>query len=230
MSTYLQLCTYLRQETSDAGTGPSAVTSQAGELARIVNWIDRAYTELQQEKDWRWLRKSFTVSATSGVGAFAYTACTDTVSLAAIARFAKWYQKSFKCYLTSAGVGAEYGLHWLPWDDFRRIYRYGTQTNAPPCHVSENPIQEFVLGPIPNATYSVSGDYQLGPQLLTANGDIPEMPTRFHMLIVYEAMLKYGGNRAAPDAMMRAVTEGGRLHSALLRDQLPQISLGASLA
>ena len=230
MSTFLQLCTYLRQETTDSGTGPLAVTSQTGELARIVNWIDRAYTELQQEKDWRWLRKSFTVSATSGDGAYAYGDCTDTATSAVISRFSSWYPRTFKCYLTSAGVGAEYGLHWLPWDDFRRIYRYGTQTNGPPCHVSEDPTQAFVLGPIPDATYTVSGDYQKGPQLLTADGDIPEMPTRFHQLIVYEAMLKYGGHRAAPEAMVRAATEGARLRSALGRDQLPQITTGGPLA
>lgn len=230
MSTYLQLCTYLRAETSDAGTGPIAVTSQTGELARIVNWIDRAYTELQQEKSWRFLRKSFTVNTVASDGDYAYTDCTDTVTAIAIARFAFWYQKTFKCYLSSAGVGGEYGLHWLPWDDFRRIYRYGTQTNGPPCHVSEDPTQKFVLGPKPEAVYVVSGDYHLGPQLLTADGDIPEMPTRFQMLIVYEAMLKYGGHRAAPEAMLRAATEGARLRSALGRDQLPQITTGGPLA
>lgn len=230
MSTYLQLCTYLRQQTSDVGTGPSAVTSQTGELARIVTWIDNAWTELQQEKEWRWMRKSFTVSATSGDGDYAYTDCTDTVSLAAISRFSYWYKHTFKCYLTSAGVGGEYALRWLPWDEFRRIYRYGTQTNGPPVHVSEDPTQKFVLGPKPDATYTVTGDYQIGPQVLTADGDIPEMPTRYHMLIVYEAMLKYGGHRVAPEVMMRAATEGARLRSALGRDMLPQITRGAALA
>ena len=231
MSTYLQLCTYLRQETSDAGTGPSAVTSQTGELARLVTWIADAWTELQQEKDcWRWMRKSFTVSATSGDGAYAYGDCTDTVSLAVISRFSRWHKNTFKCYLTSSGVGAEYALHWLPWDDFRRIYRYGTQTNTAPCHVSEDPTQAFVLGPIPDATYTVSGDYQIGPQILAADGDTPEMPSRFHRLIVYEAMMKYGGNRVSPETMLRATTEGSRLRSALGRDQLPEITRGASLA
>ena len=230
MSTYLQLSTYLRQETSDVGTGPTAVTSQTGELARIVNWIDRAYTELQQEKDWRWLRKSFTVNTVASDGEYAYTDVTDTVSLIAPTRFAFWYKNTFKCYLSSAGVGGEYGLLWIPWEQFRRIYRYGTQTDGPPCHVSEDPTQKFVLGPEPDAVYVVSGDYHLGPQLLTANGDIPEMPTRFHMLIVYEAMQKYGGHRAAPEAMLRASTEGGRLYSALCRDQLPQITVGGPIA
>lgn len=231
MSTYLQLCASLRQATTDSGTGPSAVTGQTGELARIVQWVADAWHEIQQEQDsWRWMRKSFTVSATSGDGAYAFGDCTDTVSAVAIARWSRWHKSTFKCYLTSAGVGGEYALHWLPWEDFRRIYRYGTQTNAPPYHVSEDPTQAFVLGPIPDATYSVSGDYQIGPQTLSADGDTPEMPAKFHKLIVYDALIRYGFNRVAPEALQLAQVEGSRLSSALRRDQLPQISIGRSLA
>lgn len=196
-----------------------------------MQWIADAYTELQQEQDeWRWLRKSFTVNTVASDGAYAYTDCTDTVTAVAIARFSRWYQNSFKCYLSSAGVGGEYELYWLPWEQFRRIYRYSTQTDGPPVHVSEDPTQAFVLGPKPDAVYVVSGDYYLGPQILSADANTPEMPTRFHRLIVYDAMLKYGGHRAAPEAMLRAATESSRLRSALYRDQLPQITTGRSLA
>ncbi len=230
MSTYLQLCSKLRQQATDSGTGPSTVVGQTGELARFVTWIADSYTEIQQEKEWRWLRKSFTVNTVASDGEYAYTDCTDTVTLAAISRFSSWYKHEFKCYLSSAGVGGEYPLHWLPWEHFRARYRYGTQTDGPPCHVSEDPTQKFVLGPEPDAVYVVSGDYQKGPQTLAANADEPEMPSRFHDLIVYDAMIRYGLNRVAPEALQFAQVQGARLHGALVRDQLPEITLGASLA
>lgn len=233
MSTYLQLCTYLRSETTDAGTGPTAVTGNTGELARMVKWVADAWTELQQDReDWLWMRKSFTVDTVASDGAYEYTDCTDTVSAAAISRFARWYTgpEDWKCYLTSTGVSGEYFLPWLEWEDFKRLYRFGTQTNGPPAHVSMDPTQAFVLGPKPDAIYTISGDYQTGPQVMTADGDEPEMPARFHALIVYEAMSKYGGTRVAPEAMLRAVSEGGRLRFALELDQLPRMSYGAPLA
>lgn len=231
MSTFLQLADKLHQETMDAGSGPTAVTSQTGELKRIVQWVADAWTEIQQERDdWLFARKSFTVNTVAADGAYAYTDCTDTVSGVAIARFARWYRNSFKAYLSAGGVGAEYPLIWLEWERFRRIYRYGTQTDGQPAHVSMDPTQAFVLGPKPSAVYVVSGDYQIGPQILAADGDTPEMPSRFHQLIVYDAMRKYGGNRVAPEAMMRAVTEGPVLRAALERDQLPSITFGGSLA
>lgn len=230
-STYLQLCSQLRQEAVDSGTGPTAVTSQTGELARFVTWISDAYVELQQDReDWIWMRKSFTVSTVASTGEYAYTDCTDTVSAIAIARFARWYQYSFKCYLTSDGVGTEYPLRWIEWETFRRFYRYGTQTDGQPRHVSVNPLLQFCLGPKPDAVYTVSGDYHLGPQILAADGDTPEMPSRFHKLIVYEAMSKYGGSRVAPEAIMRANSEGGKLRSALEMTQLPQLTYGDALA
>lgn len=231
MSTYLQLCSQLRQSATDSGTGPTAVTGNTGELARFVTWIADYYTELQQEReDWLFLRKSFTVNTVSGTGEYAYTSCTDTATSLAIARFSGWYERTFKAYLSSDGVGSESPLRWMEWEDFRRVYRYGTQTNGQPIHVSRDPTLKFTLGPKPNAVYVVSGDYNKGPQILAADADEPEMPSRFHKLIVYGALIKYGFHRVAPEAIQLAQIEGSRLRAALELDQLPPMTYGDSLA
>ena len=230
MSTFLQLAQKLKRETVDSGS-ISTVVSQTGENLRFVSWLIDAWTEMQQDRDdWRWMRKSFTVNTVSGTGSYAYTACTDTVTAIAIARFSRWYRNTFKCYLTASGVGAEYPLTWMEWEQFRRIYRYGTQTDGQPVHFSQDPTGAFVLGPKPSAVYVVSGDYQIGPQTLALDADEPEMPAKYHNLVVYEAMAKYGGSRIAPEAMVRAIAEGGRLRDALEREQLPAITWGRPLA
>lgn len=240
MSTFLQLCQALRRESTDSGTGPSTVVGQSGELARMVNWIINAWVELQQDRDdWQWMRHGFTVNTAAGDGVYAYTDCTDTTvsPSAAISRFARWYEGSddngwpyLQSYRQSDGVGSGFPLIWLPWDAFRRLYRIGTQNNAQPLHVSADPQQNLVIGPTPDDIYVVSGDYQIGPQVLAQDVDEPEMPSRFHMLICYEALAKYGGNRIAPEAMVRAISEGGRLRQALEQNQLPRISFGSALA
>lgn len=231
MSTNLELCKDLRQETTDTGSGPSTVASQTGELGRIVKWVKDAWTDLQQAReDWLWMRKSFTVNTTASDGVYTYSDCTDTVTALAIARWARWYRDDFKIFLTSTGVSGETPLIWEDWEYFRHIYRYGTQTNGPPIHVSQDPTGAIVLGPVPDDIYTVSGDYQLAPQTLAVDGDTPEMPSRFHRLIVYEAMSRYGGNRVAPEAMLRAASEGGALRVALELDQLPKMSYGDALA
>lgn len=197
----------------------------------MVNWIKNAWIELQQEKDdWKWMRRSFTVQTVASDGEYAYTDCTDTTTSAVIARFAMWHKRWFQCYLTASGVGAEYRLDWMDWDAFKARYRFGTQTNGQPRHVSVDPSMKFCLGPKPDAIYTVTGDFQLGPQIMTVDADEPEMPSRFHMLIVYEALLKYGFFGVAPEAISRAQSESSRLRFALERDQLPTIRAGRSLA
>lgn len=231
MSTFLQLCQKLKEKTIDSGTGPSTTTGQVGQLAKLVSQISEGWARLQQDReDWKWMRKSFYVDTVASDGAYAYTDCTDTVSLVAIARFSRWYQDCFKAYLSSEGVGVEYPLIWMDWETFRRIYRYGTQTDGQPAHVSVDPTQAFVLGPKPSAVYRVSGDYQIGPQIMTADADIPEMPTRFHDLVVYEAMMEYGFNSVAPEALQFAQIEGSRLKNALELDQLPSMVYADPLA
>ena len=231
MSNFLTLCQELSQETVDAGNGPASVTNQTGQNRRFVTWVRDAWVEIQTSRDdWRWMRKSFTVNTVASDGSYAYSDCADTVTALAIARFARWYRNAFKAYLSSSGVGTEYPLTYMEWERFRRIYRYGTQTDGQPIHVSVDPTDAFVLGPKPDAVYVVSGDYQSGPQILAADADIPEMPTRFHKLVVYDAMAKYGGKNIAPEAMVRADAEGGPLRFALELNQLPALSFGGPLA
>ena len=237
MSTFLQLCSKLRQKTIDVGTGPTTVVSQVGQLGKIVTAIDDAWVELQQEReDWRWMRKSFTVPTVASTGEYAYnaTSLVDTVSLAAITRFGRWYQDKFTCYLTATGVSAEYQLFWMEWDTFKRLYRFGTQTDGQPAYVSIDPTGKFCLGPKPDAVYTVKGDYQIGPQIMSDADDpdaaIPEMPTRFHGLITYRGMIKYGLNAVAPEAIQEGDIEGIRLRNALELDQLPGMQWGDPLA
>ncbi len=231
MSTFLQLCAKLRQETTDSGTGPTTVVGQTGELARFVSWVCDSYTELQQDRDdWLFLRKSFTVNTVAGTGEYAYGACTDTATSALISRFSRWYRDTLRCYLSSAGVASEYRLIPLEWDVFRRLYRSGPQTDGQPVYVSFDPTDRIALGPEPSAVYVVTGDCQKGPQTLALDADEPEMPSRFHNLIVYEAMIRYGFNRVAPEALQFAQAEGSRLRGALELSQLPRMSVGEPLA
>lgn len=231
MSTFLALCQSLRQNATDSGVGPATVIGQTGELARFVSWVSDGYVDLQNDRqDWKWLHKYFTVNATAGDGDYAYADCNDAVTGVAIDRFSHWWQYEFKAYLTSDGVGTEYPLAWADWNWFRRIYRYGTQAPGQPRHVSVDNTMKFVLGPVPDAVYTVSGGYQRGPQILAVDADIPELPTRFHQLLMYEGLSRYGGNRIAPEAMVRAISEGGLLRSALEMDQLPTVGFGGPLA
>lgn len=237
MSTFLQLCDDASREMGVDSTGPTAVTNQTGEFLRIVNWVKNSYIELQNRYEyWRWMRKPFTVNTVASTDTYASTACTDTEAAAAISRFKRWWaddvDRPFTIYLQASGVSAQQRLIWVPYDYFKRVYKFGPQQSVtgPPIHVSVDDNNKIVLGPNPDAVYVVGGDFQRSAQILAADGDIPEMPANFHQLIVYMAMRKFAGYESAPEVMTRAVNEGNALMRQLEANQLPMIGMAAPLA
>lgn len=231
MSTFLQLCVHARRECRIAGTGPAAVTSQVGELERLVNWVANAYTEIQNKHpNWRWLRSSFTVNTVASDDTYAYGDLTDTGTSSPITRLSSFLPNEFKIYLTSAGVGTQHWLSYWQWDDFRRVYRIGTQNDGYPAVVTIDPANQVVLGAKPDAIYTVTGDYQKSAQILAADGDTPEMPSQFHYLIVYEAVRKYAAEVGDPGLWAAMKDEAAQMWRDLRQNQLPPSNYGNPLA
>ena len=107
MATFLELAQKLHRKALGIGgatTLPSAVTGQTGELQRIVEYIADAYTRIQTESDYKWLRRKFTLTTSASTDTYAYTACTDVLASAAISRFGRWRIEGAdrpKIYLTA---------------------------------------------------------------------------------------------------------------------------------
>ena len=238
MSTFLELCGELHAETSDSGSFPATVVGVTGQHARTVRWARNAWREIQnRHANWLWLRSTFTFNTTASDDTYAYVdaAVTDSRLVAAITRFSRWWliddegYPNIRSYLTSAGVSGEKYLGPLPWASFRDLYKKGSQTNNAPVHVSVDPQRNLVFGPKPDGIYTITGEYQMSAQVLSDDADTPEMPSDYHQLIVYYAMKKYAGNRAAPEAMARGVTEGNAIMRQLENNQRPQTVLGGPL-
>lgn len=228
---YLQLCQRMVQKCGIAGSGPSSVLNQTGELARVVNWINEAWLSIQEERaDWQWMRKS--VSFTT-----VYQQRYYTPAQCGISDFARWAmdtkENSFRCYLTSVGTASEIFLSYLEFETFRDTYVYGAMrtTYSRPVVITVAPDKSIGLGLAPDNTgYTITGDYFSTPTQMTANTDTPEMPDRFHMLIVYRAMMYYADYEQ--DAFLRQTAEAeyNRMLRRLTTEQLPEFLVGASLA
>lgn len=243
MSTFLELCVDAQRECDITGPPITAVTNQTGELNRLVQWMIQVWKEIQnRHTNWRWMRSRWTLNTTFTIGpitwvdAYAGTAANDAIAGALITRFARWLPfddrgaSNVKIYLSTAGVGTERWMSYLDWSSFIEIYKRGIVPNAPPAHYTIDPQNKLVLGPRPDATYILSGEYMKSAQILAAEGDIPECPPRFHDLLTYMVMQKYAGFESAPEVMSRGVKEGNRVMRQLEADQLPPMALAAPLA
>ena len=224
MSTFLQLCQNVARESGTiTGTQPAAVTGQTGRLAKVINMVAQAWIDIQNVHDnWLWMRTEFDDTAiTQSTGQ--YTA--DSWSLSDVG---EWITtpKSVWIHLTSGGVGNESELKWIEWDLYRQKYLKGTQTENRPIEFSISPAQEFCFGPVPDATYAVSGEYYATPQALAANGDVPNCPARFHNLIVWKAMLLLHEHDEAVIRIAEAMRHYPTELSVLGRSQLPKMFIG----
>ena len=235
---FLQIAKLLAREVDIAGTGPLSVLNQTGEFGNIVEWAREAYVDIQRSRGsrWRWLRREFTFNTTASDGVYAYGDVTDVVASAVINRFDSWDLKDPydppKIYLTASGISAQRWLSPLSWEAFKSLYRIGngnTMTGAP-VHISVDDADQIVLGPIPSDTYTITGRYKRGPQVLTTDADIPEMPEHFHKLIVWNAMLDYGYHQASAESLARAQVRGKPLMRQLENRQLPAMRLSRALA
>lgn len=224
---YLALVNRMRRECGVSGAALTTIVGATGESQRCAEWVQQAWIEMQEEhEDWAWLRK--TVSFQTVQGTQLYT--TTTVSAT---DHASWIPSSFRCYLTSAGYANEMHLTSMDYVSFRDTYIFNAfrTTQSRPISISATPgDNSLLLGPVPNDTYTVVGEYFKTPIELSADADIPEMPTRFHMAIVYKAMMHYGMYEAAPEVYQRGETRYKDMLNNLEVSQLLAFDIGGAMA
>ena len=225
----MNLLQLVNQTRTECGvTGPALVTvqNQTCESSRMVAWVQQAWIDIQTSKDdWLFLREPFTFNTVAQQWEY-------TAAQAGLTDFGNWKRDSFRCSSVGQNYGDEQLMNFMEWTTYRNLYRYANmrQTYARPVVVSITPDKSLAFGSIPDQAYVIDGEYYTQPVNLTLDTDTPGVPDRFHMIIVYRAMMYYAGYEAAPEVMARGEFEYRRLYSRLEIDQLPSITSGPPLA
>lgn len=226
MPTFLELAqTTARESGSVDPAAITAVTGLTGRPAKIVNWVAQAYTNIQRSRrDWGWLNAEFSYALVPGTAVY-------TPASFSLTRFANWqpdtcHYSPVTLYDPTIGVADEGPLRQITYQQWQTLYGRGDQSNLMrPVDWAVSPANEIMFGPYPDKTYVVSGIYQKGPQTLTASTDVPEMPSQYHQMIVWEAlrlsMIHDGSYQEGQFITMEML---GLRHE-LERDQLPEITI-----
>ena len=222
----LQLVNQARVECGVSGPALTTAQSQIGEAARMVSWVQQAWIDIQTSKeDWLFLREPFTFNLVANQ--YQYTATE-----AGLTDFGNWKRDSFRASSVGQDYKDEQLLNYMDFTTYRNLYRYANMRNttARPVVVSITPEKDLAFGSKPDQAYVIDGEYYTQPTSLTADTDVPLIPARFHMAIVYRAMMYYAGYEAAPEVLARGDFEYRRLYSRMEIDQLPTIISGPPLA
>lgn len=227
---YLQLANRLKRKARVTGSAMTTVISQAEEFARLVDFCNEAWMDLQLARpDWRWMRNSMAFTTTAGQAT--YTLAQITAIDATFTNFGNWDLDTFRTYLTATGTSDEQWMSWMPYDNWRDTYQMGTTrtTQMRPNQFTITPA--LGVGLItPLTGYTITGDYYKVATEMALDADIPALPTQFHMAIVYRAMMFYGVSEAAPEIYDEGKAEFDRMISRITLQQLPEIETAGPLA
>jgi len=209
--TYLELCQRLRQEVGAAGAGPASVTGQHGEYARMVSWIPQAWREIEVSRhQWRfdWAEASVPVEA-------------DFRQYSPPADLDRWDAETLVCNGRP--------LVAMSWELFRKNHLEDSG-QAYPQILTQKPDLTLVLDTVPKQDGQITFEYWRTPQKLTEGGATPRLPERYHMIIVYRAMLYYGLYENAPEVVQAARSGESRIMGEMELSELPAIVSGGPLA
>jgi hypothetical protein len=227
---FLQLVNQLRVECGVSGPALATVSGQTvgSENARMVTWIQSAWNDIQtSEEDWLFLRQDFQFNTVTQQQIY-----TPVQAGLTVATFGNWKRDSFRCSSVGQSYRDEQLMNYMDWTTFRNLYIYSNMrtTYSRPVVVTIDPHKNLGFGPIPDIPYVIVGEYYTQPIDLVVDADVPAIPSRFHMMIVYRAMMYYAGYEAAPEVMSRGEYEYKRLSSRLYIDQLTTVISGPPLA
>ena len=226
MATYLEICQKVARDSGTFPEGtPTAIAGQEARTNKVIAYVAEAWRSIQNERaGWLWMEAEFSGATIAGTAR--YTAASWSLT-----RWADWIIDSphhdepsiTSIYPVASGQSQEGPLPFLPYRQWRRIYAMGTHDQNQPIHYSISPAGEFCLGPTPDAAYQIGGLYRKSPQVLASDGDIPEMPARFHDLIAFRASILLHKHDIAPFELDGQIEEHNILINDLYRDQLPTL-------
>ncbi|MGE0343813.1 MAG: hypothetical protein AB7O86_12200 [Porticoccaceae bacterium] len=248
---YLQLCQRLHQEIGagpgEPGDFPTAVAGQTGLLRQIVTWVDQAWEEIQlSQRWWLWMRGE-------SIGQELVPAGDNSILLTGAASdFDELlvYSESWRppymalggspfllMYRDDVGTKDNQEVYVLPWQEYTGYYdsdRWGESTGRPRFGAMSVDNKTFRFFPKADVPYRLQYQYRKALQKLTADATVPALPEKYHILIVYLAMVYYGrsneNNRVSKyfgnGLFDRSVPSSPlvKLYSDLCNEQLPVIS------
>lgn len=130
------------------------------------------------------------------------------------------------------GLNSEIFMDYMDYDVWRDNYQYGALRSIAtrPNTITISPAKSLQLGPIADAGYTIVGEYYATPTEMSLDADIPLLPVKFHLAIVYAAMIRYGMYEAASEVIQQGNTEYAKWKQRILADQLPEFLTGGALA
>lgn len=205
---FLSLAQRLLRETGIANSGITNVTSQTGDFLRMVDWTNEAWLRIQSmRRDWAFLWAEG--SSTTVIGDATLTLASDIEAIP---------------YMVCDGSV----LTEISYEDYRSTYP--SLSDGKPSAFAIRPDGKVAFNALPDAAYDLTYEYYKKPTYMSENIDVPSMPERFHMLIVWHALREYAVFDEAPELVQKADLNFAQVYAELVLDQTPEVTIAGAIA
>ncbi len=125
---------------------------------------------------------------------------------------------SLMFYRKSDGANESQPLFFLDYEEFKKK---SVDYSSPdqPAYITITPSDKLRCHPAPDAVYTIEADAFIIPETLSVDSDVPLLPSEFHMLIVWKALIDYAGFEEAAPVLTYAKARHDELYSDLLWQQ-----------
>lgn len=203
----------------------TSVQNQSGEALRIVTWVAAAYREILNSDQFNlnFIRKSTVVQLTAGQG-------TYTKTELGVPTLGQWDTDTMRVAL-NANLIDETFLIGQRFPEFRDYWDFSTRRDvlSRPLNCTVTPDTNLRIGPKPSAAFYLNFQWLEVPADLQDDGDVPVIPERWQMAIVWRALRHYGMFESAPEVVMRADTNYRDIALMMTLDQSPEIVVGSPI-
>jgi len=213
--TFLEICQKVARE-GGLAVRIASVTDQSGMAAKVVDWTQEAWSEIQVWRNWDFMRATATIPVVAGTRTYDIAALTSS-------RFASWDNTDF---VLLRADGSRARVAQTSYARFNEDTRFSDFPLQEPSIAAMAASFQLLLNTIPIANATLTNDYWKTAFTLALDTDTPDMPVDWHVGIAYKALEKYAMHEEAPEAMGKARREWARVRSQMLKRALPPVEIG----
>lgn len=229
-TTYLDLVQRYAIEAGVTDDPPSTLVGANAQLLTLMLDINDAWRRIQMlHDDWAFMRISPGVSFTTVADQTKYTVAQTGIGAGTIT---KWLGDTFRVYKTATGTSSEIPMTQLGYDEWRDLHFIGALRTArvQPINFAVHPDLSIMI-PNPLAGYTITGDYQTTPIGLEVDADIPALPNKFIMAIVWDALMaKYSVSESSPEMFAKGSQNYNSIVGKMELSQLPGLYMAGAIA
>lgn len=246
MSTFLEMVQEVRQGALLQGSAPTSVSSLVGPEASIPGYVNDVWNEIQTYEVpgdgsfWKWMRRQHTFSADPSEDAYDLDYIFNNENSEPPSanppedenwdeRFKEW--KKYPVYASESideGGGyysidstGKFPLKYKEWDEYQWLLLNASEEKKPSIWTIRPQDDALLFGNLRTYT-QIWIDYQIGPQVLVNDTDVPEFKSHWHRLIVDGAIVKTANQFGNSIKAQEAAQDYAKMFGELLRKENPK--------